>query len=192
MSDNEKQGSGVLGGAVGVAAGAGVVHFGTKAATSSAVSRALEGTEEVFKEGGKQAAFKTAVDGVAKEAAGDVAKGVTGTSFAEKFASASADLAKKGQKLEGGAEAISADALKAAKTGKAEVIGAVKKGLKGVEGGSLVKNIKGTHLAGIAVGTLAAAYAGKKIADKAFGGTSHAAKIEAERASAPAQAAGRA
>jgi len=170
----EKQGSGLLGGTAAVAAGAGAGYAMTKRQTNNLIIETLEKQAEVIAKGGKPAKFA--------ETLGDVA-GQDG--LGTKLTDAVKNIGLKGE------EALKGDALSAAKTAKTEALKGIKEGMAKADK-AVWKNLPIGKVGKVAVVAIPAAIATKIVADKAFGGKSHTAKIEAERASAPAQAAGRA
>lgn len=172
MSDNEKSGSGIVGVGLGAAATGAVAYKGTQVLGNSAITKALDGADEVFKEGGKKVDFATAVK---KAGAAPLKEGATETAGAA-LKSAQAII-----KPAEGVEKATGEVLKAAKATRSEALGTIRAGLK-ADKASLMKGINGKHLAGVAVGALAVGYATKKVSDGLFG--SKASRIEAERAQA--------
>lgn len=185
----EKQGSG----AVGVIAGAGAAGLtavaSTKAAANRVIQHAIEG-KEAFVEGGKKAVFGDAVRKVAETAGED------GVKLGDKFKGAfqKIDDAAATLKPESGVGEMASKIGKATTEGSKDFNAAlkgIKEGLTKLEKPMPAwKNIKGKHAVAIVGATVVAGVGTKAIADRVFG--KHTAKVEAERASAPAQAAGRA
>lgn len=170
----EKQGSGLLGGVAAVAVGAGSGYAMTKRQTSNLIAETLENQAEIIAKGGKPAEFAKTLGEVA-------GKDGLGTKLTE----AVKNIGLKGE------EALKGEALSAANNAKTEALKGIKEGMAKADK-AVWKNLPWGKVGKVAIVAIPATIATKVVADKVFGGKSHTAKLDAERAQAPAQAAGRA
>ncbi len=167
----EKSGTGIIGAGAAAVVGAGAGKLMLDRQANNLIVDALEGSDAIFKEGGKKAEFASKLS----EVAGKTTEGMN-KNFADRLLDARSELAKTGE------EALKGDAKKAAKVAQKEALAGIKAGMKEAKM-PVWRNITAGQIGKVALVAVPAAIA-TKVALDAMLGTSKTARLEQEAAPA--------